>query len=658
MKINENNNASVEEPKQEDYLGLTNVYDEEIYDVIKQIKEESNISKEYINQTCQDFSKLSESFVEQIISHLKDKASLYENLFNLKDENSKKTSTFDLKLVTKKTIKYLNQILKIHSQLYESTKQLFQIYLNFLNISKYLNSKNPSDDFFLDKLEDIINSWLFMKLDFEKFDFGEALKNCGLEENFKNLILNVCKSKRLYLKLDFAKEKNNNKLLQNYLKMIQENQLNLIGIKIDNLDKYENISKKEFKFSKLKKLYMNNVISEGNIKFDQTPKLEKFVMKLCPQIDVSSLNPFPEHLKKIYLEKNNFVDKDFYYIINNVILPNKQLLMNLELLSFAKNYLSKIDLSYINNKYFFNSLTELNFSKNKIYSFTFNKNNYNKLTYINCCYNNLNRSYVGKIPTILGLEGANLFLLNDELFNKYYTSLKEKLTSDKIKFNKISYLNISYISRIKSIEYFKDFRLNESIILNLKKLDLSYNGLKCDTFFKFIENNKGFFNLRSLNLTGNLFDDTFFEKYLEYEDIFNKLEHLNLNSNNIGDPLVKINYKDEIPINDKILGGNTDLIYKLRLIYKFVEKNKYLTRLNLAENPISKMYSNKNINLDQSSQIQSYIQVDEKNNIIINCFISLFYKIQGEIIQKSDDKYIKRNDLEIIFVRSYKNVEN
>ena len=658
MKINENNNALVEEPKQKDYLGLTNVYDEEIYDVIKQIKEESNISKEYINQTCQDFSKLSESFVEQIISHLKDKASLYENLFNLKDENSKKTSTFDLKLVTKKTIKYLNQILKIHSQLYESTKQLFQIYLNFLNISKYLNSKNPSDDFFLDKLEDIINSWLFMKLDFEKFDFGEALKNCALEENFKNLILNVCKSKRLYLKLDFAKEKNNNKLLQNYLKMIQENQLNLIGIKIDNLDKYENISKKEFKFSKLKKLYMNNVISEGNIKFDQTPKLEKFVMKLCPQIDVSSLNPFPEHLKKIYLEKNNFVDKDFYYIINNVILPNKQLLMNLELLSFAKNYLSKIDLSYINNKYFFNSLTELNFSKNKIYSFTFNKNNYNKLTYINCCYNNLNRSYVGKIPTILGLEGANLFLLNDELFNKYYTSLKEKLTSDKIKFNKISYLNISYIPRIKSIEYFKDFRLNESIILNLKKLDLSYNGLKCDTFFKFIENNKGFFNLRSLNLTGNLFDDTFFEKYLEYEDIFNKLEHLNLNSNNIGDPLVKINYKDEIPINDKILGGNTDLIYKLRLIYKFVEKNKYLTRLNLAENPISKMYSNKNINLDQSSQIQSYIQVDEKNNIIINCFISLFYKIQGEIIQKSDDKYIKRNDLEIIFVRSYKNVEN
>ena len=304
MKINENNNASVEEPKQEDYLGLTNVYDEEIYDVIKQIKEESNISKEYIYQTCQDFSKLSESFVEQIISHLKDKASLYENLFNLKDENSKKTSTFDLKLVTKKTIKYLNQILKIHSQLYESTKQLFQIYLNFLNISKYLNSKNPSDDFFLDKLEDIINSWLFMKLDFEKFDFGEALKNCALEENFKNLILNVCKSKRLYLKLDFAKEKNNNKLLQNYLKMIQENQLNLIGIKIDNLDKYENISKKEFKFSKLKKLYMNNVISESNFKFAQTSEIKK----ICHEIISSNRCIFFKSISRAF-KKNIFRKK-------------------------------------------------------------------------------------------------------------------------------------------------------------------------------------------------------------------------------------------------------------------------------------------------------------------------------------------------------------
>ena len=40
MKINENNNASVEEPKQENYLDLANVYDEEIYDIIKQIKEE------------------------------------------------------------------------------------------------------------------------------------------------------------------------------------------------------------------------------------------------------------------------------------------------------------------------------------------------------------------------------------------------------------------------------------------------------------------------------------------------------------------------------------------------------------------------------------------------------------------------------------------
>ena len=653
-----NNNENSEE----NFINLGNVYDEEIYGVINQLKEEVNNAREYMNQSNSEFSKLNGKFVEEIITHLKNKALLYENLFNLKNDDMPKSSSIELKLYTKKTIKSLKKMVKVYSQIFESIKQTFNIFFSFLNISKYINSAEPTYDFYLDKFRDIINSWLFMKLDVNKCDFSEALNKLHFEENFKKLILNINKSKLLHLNLVFPIKINpiediKDEINKN-IKIISENQLSLTELNIQNLKNYENISEKKFKFNKLKKFSIKNVSSKSNINFGQMQKLEKFIMKSC-LINPTLLKPLPDNLKKIYLEKNNFTDKDFTFIMNNLLLPNKSLLKNLELLSFAKNNLSKIDISGINSKYIFSSLMELNFSKNKISTFKFNKNNFQKLNYINICYNNLNKSYLGEINNIIGLESANLFLLKNELFNKYYTQLKHKLAlnsdkNDEIKFKKISYLNFTYFPKFETERYFNDFTIKENIILNLKKLDLSYSGLKADIFFKFVEKNKGFLNLRCLNLTGNYFDDIFFEKYLEYKDVFNKLEHLYLNCNFIGDPSIKIDYKDDLPVNDEYLGGNSDLVYKLRLIYKFIEKNHCLNKLSLLNNPISKMYSLKNVYPTKNSnedKMEDYIKFDENNHIIINCFISLLYKIQIELIKSSDITKIDSNGLKIIFNR-------
>ena len=653
-----NNNENSEE----NFINLGNVYDEEIYGVINQLKEEVNNAREYMNQSNSEFSKLNGKFVEEIITHLKNKALLYENLFNLKNDDIPKSSSIELKLYTKKTIKSLKKMVKVYSQIFESIKQTFNIFFSFLNISKYINSAEPTYDFYLDKFRDIINSWLFMKLDVNKCDFSEALNKLHFEENFKKLILNINKSKLLHLNLVFPIKINpiediKDEINKN-IKIISENQLSLTELNIQNLKNYENISEKKFKFNKLKKFSIKNVSSKSNINFDQMQKLEKFIMKSC-LINPTLLKPLPDNLKKIYLEKNNLTDRDFTFIMNNLLLPNKSLLKNLELLSFAKNNLSKIDISGINSKYIFSSLMELNFSKNKISTFKFNKNNFQKLNYINICYNNLNKSYLGEINNIIGLESANLFLLKNELFNKYYTQLKHKLAlnsdkNDEIKFKKINYLNFTYFPKLETEKYFNDFTIKENIILNLKKLDLSYSGLKADIFFKFVEKNKGFLNLRCLNLTGNYFDDIFFEKYLEYKDVFNKLEHLYLNCNFIGDPSIKIDYKDDLPVNDEYLGGNSDLVYKLRLIYKFIEKNHCLNKLSLLNNPISKMYSLKNVYPTKNSnedKMEDYIKFDENNHIIINCFISLLYKIQIELIKSSDITKIDSNGLKIIFNR-------
>ena len=133
--INEINDEEKKEEK-EDYLNLKNVFDFEIYDVIDQIKEESNLSKEYISKSSEEILKLNESFKEDIVSYIKDKTSLYEDLFNLNKEESHK-STIDLKIYTKKTIKSFEKISKLHSQILDTIKQHIEIYKNFLNTYIY-----------------------------------------------------------------------------------------------------------------------------------------------------------------------------------------------------------------------------------------------------------------------------------------------------------------------------------------------------------------------------------------------------------------------------------------------------------------------------------------------------------------------------------------
>ena len=201
--------------------------------------------------------------------------------------------------------------------------------------------------------------------------------------------------------------------------------------------------------------------------------------------------------------------------------------------------------------------------------------------------------------------------------------------------------------KIQTLKYFEDFYINQKIRIYLKKMDLSNNELDCDTFFKFVGINKEFPNLRSLNLNRNQLDDTFFEKFLE-NNIFPKLQHLYLNSNRIGDINVKIVYKDESPIDRKYTTNQEkNLVYKLRLIYKFIQKNTYLNKLTITKNPISEFYSatqDKNKNADTSDV---YIKRDENKKIIINCLFSLLIKIRDELLKEEEKK--ERNNFNLRF---------
>ena len=125
--------------------------------------------------------------------------------------------------------------------------------------------------------------------------------------------------------------------------------------------------------------------------------------------------------------------------------------------------------------------------------------------------------------------------------------------------------------------YITNLKISQSILINLKKLTLSYNRLTCDTLFNFISKIKEPIYLKKLNLNGNELDDTFFELFLEKNlaTIFPKLQHISLSSNQIGDSKIKVKYKDDIPVKEK---NFINEVYKLRMMYKFIETNKNLKK--------------------------------------------------------------------------------
>ena len=182
--------------------------------------------------------------------------------------------------------------------------------------------------------------------------------------------------------------------------------------------------------------------------------------------------------------------------------------------------------------------------------------------------------------------------------------------------------------------FFEELNINNSLLINLKKLDLSYNGLSCDTLFSFLGKNKECLNLRTLNLIGNDIDDTFFEKYLNLglNKIFSNLNKLYLNDNNIGND-TKINYKDEEPISKMECEQD---IYKLRLIYRFISENKNLKKLTINKNPISNKYTII-YEIDDISKILDDNLVKDKNDkIIINDFFSFLLKIKNDLSDRKD----------------------
>lgn len=617
----------------------------EIDNALEQLESSSKKFTEEFSALCDEFKVKNKNFLNDIDLFREN----LEKKYGQENPNEKVTlknkaldSDSRFRTMTEKPIQLVNKMTVLYTSLFEMVKSNMNILSHFLNTAKDLDKRKDLKDFFSEEFKNIVDSWLVMKLDFDNLNINEALNNANVDDNFRNFIVKVYKKKSLkiyvhHMKGEIENEESKKKFKEEK-KSLNENAPNLTKLTWKNAGDLNKVIDKTMKYPKLKNFsFENGKINDEDFTFvQQMPNLEKLSIKYVPNFQVEILiQNLPLKLKMLYLEKLNFVNDDFKIILKKFNY-NKDILANLEVFSLAGNNITKADFTILSSKIVYQSLVEINLKKNKLYKFLYNPENFPKLKFINCCKNNFNKSYFKDAGKIMSLESGNGFLFEPDLCRSYYDSLKKKICSSDDLSYLFDYLNISFMPKFLSKDYFRDFGLNEQLMNKLKKLDLSYNGINCTEFFAIIEKNNNFSHLHSLNLNGNNIDDTFFEKLMK-NNAFPKLEHLYLNSNRIGDTNVKVQYRDDIPIDkEHQQEKEKNLVFKLRLLYKFIEQTPHLNKLTITKNPISEFYSVvKGENADKSDK---FIKRDNSGKIAINCLFSMLIKIRDELLTSDFDK--------------------
>ena len=636
---------------------LNSIYGEN-YDLIKiKIMDTEN---EAINYLTDNISKLQVKYKEfntDINSHFRNLTSKIADAFKLNNSSSeeikgtKKEKKENLmKKYSSEYIQELEKIINIHEQIFNNIKNTISIFYDFLDISKLLSKEKPINEFFSKEFKKIIDNWLYMQIDFSNFDFTKAVTDSNFNPDLKNLIIKIRKNKNFimnisnptkYMKIS---KKNFNKLhpdkamkLRNLFeknkKIMSDNHDNLVKLKMKNAFNVDKFFEPELNYSKIKFLKFDNVtfspIEENKNDFlKNMPTLEKLIINSASNFEINLLKDLSKSLIKLSLTKNGFVDYEFKNIMTNYLVNSDHIRKNLQYLSFSDNYLSNINLSQIvyQPKQTFHALKELDFQNNKIFQFSIEPDYFTDLKCINCCYNYLTRNSFEQYEKILTLLSGNVFLSEKNLAKHYFSSLAKKLNNYTIS---LSYLNLSFIPQILSNDYLANIIINDSILINLKKLDLSYNNLVCDTIIQFLNNNKGCLSLKSLNLSNNLLESSFLDKFLDagLNNHFNKLKYIKLDANKLG------NFEELENSPEK---QNEECINIIRLLYKFIEKNNNLVELSITKNPLSNnlLIMNIEMNIEESANnfnFKNYVTRDEKGNIEINNFYSFLWKIKIEM---------------------------
>ena len=649
---------------------IMNIYGNDFDNLTALLNEEELKVKDYFIGLQSNLKEKYNTFKTRINSHLKQLTNKITNSFNLENndvlfhsdnalQKKEKEKSLLIQKYSKEYIKKIENIIDNQNQILKSVKETMNIFLNYLDISNFLDKEKPINDFINREFKNIINSWLFLKLNLDKFDFAQALNDSGLDNNLKNFIMKICEGKKFVMNIAMPKDyindefyksitiKGKGKVIQERnknKKILMENNNNLVKLKMTNINNVDNYFDGINSFENMKSLNVKNISFKNNSDdfLKKFKNLKKLSLNNIKNFEIKMLENLSQNLKYLSLSNNEIVDFEFITIINDYLKKSNDIRNNLEYLSFSSNNLSHINLNeIIEQKFSFYSLTYLDLSKNSIYKFDIPFEFFPELKCINLCYNNLSRDYFSNIhkDKIISQSG-NLFLSNSNLAKRYFNDLSLKL--NKLQINLV-YLNLSFITNLFCNDYFSKLEINDNILLGLKKIKFEYNNMTNETFFNFINKNKGMLNLKSLGLRGNQINDLFFEEYLKLKLNlrFTKLKTINLEENLLGNDGVAI-----LPLTEE---GDNDIldnkIYKIRLLYKFIAENKSLIKMSVTKNDIFQSFQIFNLYKNNDNTFK----VNRKGNIIINSLNSFLLKIKKEMLKKNNESDYNRNKFNLKF---------
>ena len=287
---------------------LKSIYGDEIFLMIDEISKFKDDSKSYMRNTDKELNIKYDYFRDETLKFINSSTNQIINAFHIDISNINEQNIKIVKGFVNEKMKLLNKVLSLYKQIREVINQNFLILKNFLQDFN-LNQEYPLQEFFKKEFDNIINSWLFLKLDLEKFDFKKVIEESNLSLNYKDFLMKECHEKNSVMNIilpevnpsskniPFQKEK-----YKDEINLLSDNSSHLVKLNITNVPKIEDFLG-ENKYDKLEILKINNsYISKKDI-FKQFSSLNKLSIKYCSSFDINILNNLNQlHLKQLILD--------------------------------------------------------------------------------------------------------------------------------------------------------------------------------------------------------------------------------------------------------------------------------------------------------------------------------------------------------------------